>query len=631
MKLLSGKTLLFVLLGLTVIITLMPFFRVGFTTGDDLEYYLTWLVGDLFTNANIYAHGAGRFFFLITKPIYSFPYIGDNFFLTKLIQYASLLLAFVLFAITVSKIFKSTELGLLSFLILFVPLSVTPDYYIPVISYPLFFTFSFSLALLSLLSLLSYFETGKNKFLIVSALLFAVTVLFYETYLLFLLFTGIFIFVRSCRQRGTLNTFKSKPFYKEIMPFVAIGIIYLIVYFSFRAAIRTPEGFYSGSSFSKDFNWANFIKILFKYNNGALPTKIYHLNQDIISANSLLAEGHKNNFWYILTHSSLLWIVNAIIQAILFFFILLKNKTAISWKKIGLGILFSFLFAIFAHFLVAIAEKYNSEYAYLNGYVTTFYSYFGITLLFSLVLFGFYKIASNKKWLQYPILAIMTCLVFYISIVTSYSNDHLSRDWQHSHNRFNLINEMSKEKVFDGIPENALIYSPDLYETCSFSGKNVCNQNFKWEVYIDLKSGRKYNVCRYPEELLKKMAEKPEAAIYRLIKRENIKNNDVLAVVAKIDKKSLNLQDTENIFTNTICDEADIYFYSPKNKFTINYNIAGSDTLQPQKYAWSTYIQSNHKVGHLINATIKKRNMVVESFKMAAESPAYQADTLIIE
>ena len=111
MKLLSGKTLLFILFGVTVVITLIPFFRVGFTTGDDLEYYLTWLIGDLFTNANIYAHGAGRFYFLITKPIYSLPYIGDNFFLTKVIQYASLLLSFVLFALLVSKIFKSNKLG----------------------------------------------------------------------------------------------------------------------------------------------------------------------------------------------------------------------------------------------------------------------------------------------------------------------------------------------------------------------------------------------------------------------------------------------------------------------------------------------------------------------------------------
>ena len=107
MKLISGKTLIFIFLGLTVVITLIPFFRVGFTTGDELEYYLTWLIGDLSANANIYAHGAGRFYFLITKPMYSLAYIGDNFCLTKVLQYTSLLLSFILFAVIIGKIFKS--------------------------------------------------------------------------------------------------------------------------------------------------------------------------------------------------------------------------------------------------------------------------------------------------------------------------------------------------------------------------------------------------------------------------------------------------------------------------------------------------------------------------------------------
>jgi len=190
---------------------------------------------------------------------------------------------------------------------------------------------------------------------------------------------------------------------------------------------------------------------------------------------------------------------------------------------------------------------------------------------------------------------------------------------------------MSEEKVFDRIPKNSLIYSPDLYETCSFLGKNVCNQCLKWEVYIELKSGNKFTVCRYPEEMQKAIAEKPEVAIYRLIKRENIKNNDVLAVLSKIDKNSLNIQDPQNMFSHAICDEADIYIYSKKDEFTIKYNIAGTDTLPPRKYSWSTYIKSSNKHKNLINVRIKKQNMAVESFIMADETPSYQTDTLIIE
>lgn len=206
--------------------------------------------------------------------------------------------------------------------------------------------------------------------------------------------------------------------------------------------------------------------------------------------------------------------------------------------------------------------------------------------------------------------------------MTSYSNDHLSRDWQHSQNRFNLINEMSQEKVFDRIPEHSLIYSPDLYETCSFSGRNICYQNLKWEVYIELKSGRKYTVCRNPEEMQKKIIENPQAAIYRFIKRENIKNNDLLAVIANVEKNSLNMQDPQNMFSRSICNEAAIYIYSKKNQFTINYNIIGSDTLLPKLYSCSTYLNNKNKDGDLMNITIKKQNMAVESFMIADNRPS---------
>ena len=68
-----------ILLLIVTAISLIPFFSVGFTTADDLEYYLTMLRGDLFEDAQSYAQNTGRFYFLITKPIYSLVYWLDNF------------------------------------------------------------------------------------------------------------------------------------------------------------------------------------------------------------------------------------------------------------------------------------------------------------------------------------------------------------------------------------------------------------------------------------------------------------------------------------------------------------------------------------------------------------------------
>ena len=60
-------------MAITALLTLLPFFKVGFTTGDDFQYFITarhpanWI-----NDAIAYAEGAGRFYFLITKYFYSF-------------------------------------------------------------------------------------------------------------------------------------------------------------------------------------------------------------------------------------------------------------------------------------------------------------------------------------------------------------------------------------------------------------------------------------------------------------------------------------------------------------------------------------------------------------------------------
>ncbi len=142
------QSFLWFLFFLIIMLTLWPFFKVGFTMADDLEYYITTRGGDLFTDAYWYAKDAGRFYFLITKTLYSVPYLIDNFYFTKIVQYVFLLLSIVLFAVVVKKVFRLKEFALLVFLLIFAFLPVTRGYhFMPIISYPFFFTFSFSIFL----------------------------------------------------------------------------------------------------------------------------------------------------------------------------------------------------------------------------------------------------------------------------------------------------------------------------------------------------------------------------------------------------------------------------------------------------------------------------------------------------
>ena len=92
----------------TVVLSLIPFFKVGFTTSDDVQYFITaqqnwqyWMM-----DHHYFALGQGRFFYLITKYFYYVPYLADNFFVTKTIQYITLLSCYLLFAYIVYRILR---------------------------------------------------------------------------------------------------------------------------------------------------------------------------------------------------------------------------------------------------------------------------------------------------------------------------------------------------------------------------------------------------------------------------------------------------------------------------------------------------------------------------------------------
>lgn len=620
------------LLFLTVIITLYPFFKIGFTTGDDLEYYMTYLTGDFLYNAKVYAEGAGRFYFLITKPIYSLPYIFDNFYVTKCIQYISVLITFSLFSYLIKKIFHSKWLALLSFLFLILPLSVMPNYFVPIMAYPLFFSLSLSLALVAFILLLRYYETGKNKYLALSVVVYFVVMLFYETYLIFLGAILLFIFIRNIRKNGLKMSFRNRDFYKEMVPFISIGCIYILAYFSFRAFIQTPDGFYDGSSFAKSFSIPHFFQILFRFNNAALPTKIYHLTQNVIQANSLLPQGHQPHFLYVLTHSSVQSVVNAVIQVVLFIYIILHIKTEISWKKIGSALIISFLLMISSHLLVAIADKYNSTYYFMNGYVTTFYSYFAVTLLLVILFYAFYKIMRKREWSRYIGLIAMGGVLFYVSIITGYTNEHLSRDWERSQNRFTVVDDLIKNHAFDSIPENAIVYAPDLHETSSLLGKGVTLQNFGWQHYIHAKTGKSLDMAQRPEECKQRLEQNPDRPVYRIVKKESIKRNDLFLVISQVDIRSIRWED-EKPFQNAVCtDHASLHYYSPAKEFNLLYNSFREDTVRqtsvPEHIYYVNATETRPKVASWGMAA---PGALVESFTISELMPYMAKDSIILK
>lgn len=559
---------------LIIILTLFPFFRIGFTTADDLEYYMSTRGGTVFQDAYWYARGAGRFYFLITKPLYHVPYLIDNFYFTKIIQYSFLLLSFILFGVVIQKIFRQKEFSLLIFLFLLAFLPVTRNFHIPIIAYPFFFTLSFSIFLVSLLYLLKYLEAGKTKFLTLSVVFLTVVLLFYEAYLIFLAFIVGFLLFRGISKQGK-QAFTSKAFYKEILPFCVIGVAYVAVYFLYRRSVQPEDGFYTGTTFVKDFNVSHFFDILWNYNKSAIPTNGYRAGRMAIAVTTPLVDGHRDSFLYILTHSPIRVIVNALLQCFVFVFLLKRITPSISWKKLGLGALIALLIAFAVHLPIAISDKYNSSdfwYKY-HGYVTTLYSYFCFTTFFGIIVYASFKAGYNKKWLRHTITTVAALLFFYAAILIGYGNEYLSKNWEHSQNRFKVMDYVLDKGIFDNIPDNAIIYSGDMTESVSTLDRGLCGQGFTWKRYVFVKTGRKLNMFDDIEAFSKELQKNPEKEAYCLNKYEAQKSNDILLVLANVNQYSINTEDEKDIFHTATSNKAQVYYYSPYKNFRLGFFI----------------------------------------------------------
>jgi len=562
------------LFAITIIVTIAPFFKIGFTTADDVISYTSYLYDSIFPDSWGYAKVAGRFYFIITKPLYSLPYVGDSFIFSKIIQHLSLLLSYAMVAVLITKIFNSREIALLFFLVLLMATPISTNYHIPFIAYPFYFTFSFALLISAVLLFIKYTETNKYKFLFLSAIIFFVSLLFYETYLLFLFFFCIWLFVRNIKQSGGVkNFFKSKTTYKEIIPFASAGLLYIILYFGFRMLLENEGDIYSGSSFAQNFSWQNFLTVLYELTHTVFPLQIFNLDLDYINRLELSYNYSATSFVSILKNTDLSTIVNIAVQLAIFIYLFIRLKNISGYKKLGLGILFSLLFAFLSHSVLAMSEKYNTtEATTIKGYVTSYYSYFGIWLAILLFVIIIYKLVKKNKYLKYTAIVLFSVAFAYISIVNSYSNRILARGWEQSKIRFSAIDEMIKKDAFKDCPDGSLIYSPDIYWTNVFGYVPVPDgRDCSWGYYIHVKSGAKIDFILSSDRMIEAHNEFPDAKIFRLVKNYTSIDNDMLFVLAEVDKNSINWDKGKDMFVDATCTRAKVYYYSKSNDFVVQF------------------------------------------------------------
>lgn len=557
----NNQILYYPLIFVIIILTFAPFFQVGFTTGDDIEYYLSTRNQMIYKSAQFYANETGRFYFLITKPIYHIPYLIDNFYFTKIIQYSALLFSICLFTMLLKKLLKENkQLILLIFLLFFTFLYITPNYHIPIMAYPFFFTTSFSIFIGSVLFLLKYNETNKNKYLIFSVLLYAIALLFYENYLVFLLFILGYIFIKFYKLEK-ISLLKNKQFYKEFLPFIGVALLYVIVYIVYKKFLCNNNS-YSGSNFSSDFNVKNFFTIIFKYNKVFLPKIIYDANR-----------------WWLkdfLHCPNITTIINILLQGFLYTVVFLKIKPNICWKKILYGIIICVLFATFSHILIAVSEKYNNDdyWANVPGYVTTYFSYFAIMVLYGLIFYSILKLVNKIPIIKYIVISIFVCFICYNLFIIGHMNEENTREYKQINNSLLAIDKLAEQQIFSQIPKKSIILASDFY--VANNATNIYYNNCIPE-YISMRAKKELTIINSPQNFIERINNNNDILKYYVSFHYNKIYEESNTVFSKITTENFKYDTITKQISNLFGNSSEIFYYSKYKYFNLGFYIESTD------------------------------------------------------
>ena len=605
------KTLLTYLgLAVTAVLTLIPFFSVGFTTADDFQYYNTaqtsWQIW--MADAKIYAESTGRFYFLVTKVFYYVPYLIDSFGYTKAVQYISLLACYAMFAWLVYKLFRSRNLSLLTFMLLVFDTVITPNNHIPTIAYPFYFSFSIIIFIAALLFYLYYLERGGYWRVIVSAVLFLAAYLFYETYLIFAILFGILVLARHWREKGFASLWRSPAMWRETLPYAVTALIYIGCYWGYRQwllASAADRTFYDGASFSMEtFSIGGFFNVLWRCTRGAFPGESYFVYRWLLIENSQLIAGHRSNLWRVLTHAPAIVWVNALLQAVLLWVLTrpqgFKNLRG---GRVGAGIAIGIAVAFLAHTLIGMATKYNLEWSnWMQGYVTTIYSILALMLVLALLMAGSVMLC-RRRWAHRTVRLAWCLLLVLFSVVMGYANHHISRAWARSQHSIDLIDLIGKSGYFNTLPDDAVLYTEELHNT-SWAAYEISKMANDLEHYIDLRAGRRFNYVTDTADLAQALTGKP---LYYVHAIETKKACETLIAFARIDS-------TGNGDPNGLtASGAEVFYYSPCKEYTVFYQSAG-------EWKYRSYAAENPTMRltqvSLSDSAINPRSIVISDMTM---------------
>ncbi|KPA13935.1 conserved hypothetical protein, membrane [Candidatus Magnetomorum sp. HK-1] len=448
-----------------LILTCYPLLYSGFVHHDTMyaairlwseDSYLNWL--------HSVSQVQGRFYMYVQGLLYTIPYLFKNFYYYKIITIGSICFSVVLFYHVIRTLTFSKTFANMSMLCLLISFQISTNHS-PLSGY-CFFHFGIIFELLSFLYFQNYLICRKPSYLVMSILLFTVTIFVHETMILYVLFIILIAYCHSLYHKKPLQWIE---YIKAVSPFIIVIVIYTVAYFVYMF-FYPPQ--YPGCQLdSQTWSLINYFKSLWQYTISAFPSYLFFDKKyaDFFNYYSNNTYGHENILWSLIASMKVEWIIRASISVYLSYHIM-SNGNIISGnrKYLLLGIT-SLLLLFIPNSLICVSnvyQNYASQYERISTHMT-YFSIFGVAVLMATIAFiGLDVIEKYKAMLLKTFwICFVSLIVALFSLCTDYSNSYVAHSQYLLREKWSSLNLFYQTKLFQNIPENSLVYSPSLWHS----------------------------------------------------------------------------------------------------------------------------------------------------------------------
>ncbi|MBI5686318.1 MAG: hypothetical protein HZC54_14690 [Verrucomicrobia bacterium] len=535
--------------GLLLFTFLLPYLNTGYATNDDMiiayhpySGYVEW------------ARAQGRLYLMSLHALTaSAAHAFRDMVLIKAVSLLAIVLNFALFGWLVRRLTGSAAVTWLALLAWAALQRDSWEHYL-ITSAPLVYTVPLSLFFLSLITLDHGLEKKSKGMLLLSAVLYALTLHYSEMfYVLALCFLPVLY-------RHPAASWKSLLFHGAFWALMAL------LYAVWRA---THPSAYDGNSLGTSFQFRDFFRTLWTYSLSGFPTCEYQFFGEVsrfsqfggVSLNPLHGLPELTAWLQNFRHFEPAWLLRAALAAGVAWALLRRFAVALSfstWAVIG-------TFAVCLVFLPnlphALTPKYQFWVCQANSriYVGTYYSFFGICLLMGAA--ACHLTAVVRAGLtRNTIAASFAALVFAGTLSVSAWNEAEVTSKAYSHKRWELVDDFLSSSSFQTIPAGSIVCAPTL-KTRSFG----CADPFPgyWNAYVLHKTGKALNILTSKEEMEAAFRDTTSASAPRYYLKYSADHNRPEGCLLFSPVRDLQMGGSAEDPVLAVGDEADLFFRAP--------------------------------------------------------------------